>query len=98
MARQLVVLALLLLALVGATSATSLASQVEPMPAMSPSENDTNGIVGTIDGPEDDAAPIGAPVSPGTFVDLAPSPSGANALEISAAIGVAAAIGAATFF
>ncbi|XAR48131.1 hypothetical protein NMG60_11030851 [Bertholletia excelsa] len=98
MARQIVVLALLLVALVGAASAASLASDLKPMPAMSPSESQAaSGAVGTLDGPETDAAPVGAPVPVGSFTDLAPSPSSATTLQISAAIGVAATI-ATTFF
>lgn len=95
MARQVLILALVLFAVVGLASVDAAADPV----AASPSGGD-NDDVGTLDG-ETEAAPVGGPVPDGVFTTNAPAPSpkgGAAALEVSAVGGGVAAAVAAAFF
>nr|XP_027096371.1 anther-specific protein BCP1-like [Coffea arabica] len=104
MARQIVVLALIFFAIVGMASATAQApaasSESEAGIGPAPDNHDI-GLVGG-SGADYGAAPIGGPVTPGTFSPgspaEAPNGSGSTILEASAVAGLVVSAIAGSFF
>lgn len=97
MARQILLLALVLFAVVALASVEATTNPV----ASSPSDGGDDDDVGTLD-VDSEAAPVGGPVPEGVFTTTtntpAPSPNGGAAtLEVSVVGGVAAAVAVAFF-
>ena len=94
MARQFVVIALVLFAVVGMALAEN-AKGFAPTPTDLDEEPVSNDVIGTSDdGAESpnaiQAAPIGGPVPPRAFIPAPGEPSAASALHVSALAGAAA--------